>query len=69
MEAILTLADARSASFVEQADSLLNDAYRLAGYLLGGASDAEDAVQEALARAWQAWPSLRDKDRFEGRRV
>ena len=27
---------------------------------LVGASDAEDAAQEAVLRAWQAWPSLRD---------
>jgi RNA polymerase sigma-70 factor (ECF subfamily) len=65
VEAVLRLADARSATFVELADPLLNDSYRLAGYLLGSAPDAEDAVQEALSRAWQAWPRLRDKDRFE----
>ncbi len=65
MEAALTLADTWSMTFVELADPLLNDAYRLAGYLLGNATEAEDAVQEALTRAWQAWPSLRDKDRFE----
>ncbi len=65
MEAALTLADTWSVTFVELADPLLNDAYRLAGYLLGSAPDAEDAVQEALTRAWQAWPSLRDKERFE----
>jgi len=32
---------------------------RVAAALLGPA-DAEDAVQEASMRAWQAWPTLRD---------
>ena len=29
---------------------------------LVGISDAEDAAQEALMRAWRAWPSLREAD-------
>ena len=29
---------------------------------LVGASNADDAAQEALVRAWRAWPSLRDAD-------
>jgi len=37
-------------------------AYRLAGYLLGDACEAEDAVQDALEKAWQAWPKLRQTD-------
>ena len=28
---------------------------------LVGASDAEDAAQEAVVRAWRAWPALRDR--------
>ncbi|MFI5271925.1 MAG: RNA polymerase sigma factor [Ktedonobacterales bacterium] len=32
---------------------------RLAGALVGR-DDAEDAAQEAMLRAWQAWPTLRD---------
>jgi len=31
---------------------------------LVGVADAEDAAQEALMRAWQAWPSLRDLAAF-----
>src|SRR5579871_249049 len=31
---------------------------------LVGVADAEDAAQEALTRAWQAWPSLRDTAAF-----
>ena len=43
----------------------LLDAYaatltRVAAALVG-ASDAEDAAQEAVVRAWRAWPELRDR--------
>jgi RNA polymerase sigma-70 factor (ECF subfamily) len=49
------------------ADSLareLNGAYRLAGYLLADAAEAQDAVQEASVRAWRAWANLRERDKF-----
>jgi RNA polymerase sigma factor (sigma-70 family) len=52
-------------TFVDQAERVLDDAYRLAGYLLGDATEAQDAVQDALTRSWQAWSTLRDQDRFE----
>ena len=42
----------------------LPGAYRLAGFLLRDATDAHDATQDALERAWQAWPRLREVDRF-----
>jgi RNA polymerase sigma-70 factor, ECF subfamily len=29
-----------------------------------GIMDAEDAAQEAIVRAWQAWPTLRDREAF-----
>ena len=65
MEAAFALADVRPVTFVDLAERVLDDAYRLAGYLLGDASEAEDAVQDALTRSWQAWATLRDQDRFE----
>jgi RNA polymerase sigma-70 factor (ECF subfamily) len=42
----------------------LTSAYRLAGYLMADASAAEDAAQEAVLRAWQAFPRLRDESQF-----
>ena len=42
----------------------LTSAYRLAGYLIGDASAAEDAAQEAVLRAWKAFPRLRDESQF-----
>ena len=50
--------------FLRLADRQLRPAYRLAGYLLGSSDEAEDAVQEAILRAWRAWPNLRDESRF-----
>ena len=40
--------------------------YAVARLILRAAEPAEDAVQEALVRAWQELPSLRDPDRFDG---
>jgi RNA polymerase sigma-70 factor (ECF subfamily) len=39
-------------------------AYQLAGYLLGHAAEAEDAVGEAVARAWTRFDGLRDEGCF-----
>jgi RNA polymerase sigma-70 factor (ECF subfamily) len=40
----------------------LPSAYRVAGYILADATDAQDAVQEAMERAWNGWPKLRNPD-------
>lgn len=65
MEAAFAFADVRPVTFVDLAERVLDDAYRLAGYLLGDATEAEDAVQDALTRSWRAWATLRDQDKFE----
>ena len=39
--------------------------YAVARLIVRSADLAEDAVQEALVRAWQQLPSLRDPDRFD----
>jgi RNA polymerase sigma-70 factor, ECF subfamily len=44
----------------------LPGAYRLAGYILSDAIEAQDAVQEALERAWAGWPKLRNRDAAKG---
>ena len=53
-----------SRDYVRFARAEMTDAYRLAGYLLGDAHEAQDAVQDALVKAWRAWPSLRDPVAF-----
>src|SRR3954447_16744144 len=52
--------EAGTAWFRSLGDSELDRAYRLAGFLLGDASEAEDATQDALARAWGQRARLRD---------
>jgi RNA polymerase sigma-70 factor (ECF subfamily) len=52
------------ADFVRLATRHLDGAFKLAGYMLGDAGEAEDALQDALLRAWRAWPGLRDPDSF-----
>ena len=50
--------------FAQLANERLDAAYGLAGFLLGDTVEAQDALQEALLRAWRAWPSLRDETAF-----
>lgn len=53
-----------AAVFVGLVKPELPGAYRIAGYLLRDAAEAEDAAQEAVARAWESWAKLRDRQRF-----
>ena len=56
--------DARTALFLRLADREVGRGYRTAGYVLGNAAEAEEATQDAILRAWAAWPTMRDPDRF-----
>lgn len=51
------------AEFAAVLEGELPMAYRLAGYLLADAAEAQDAVQEASLRAWRGWPGLRERDK------
>jgi RNA polymerase sigma-70 factor (ECF subfamily) len=46
-------------------DSRLLQSYRLATLILRDRDEAEDATQEAIARAWSSWETLRDRTRFD----
>ena len=52
-------------AFEVLATSAADRLYAVARLILGSADVAEDAVQEALVRAWQQLPKLRDPDRFD----
>lgn len=57
-------ASVAATEYAATARAHLANGYRLAGYLLGDGAEAQDAVQEALIKAWRAWPNLRDPERF-----
>ncbi len=48
------------AGFIALLTGRLDDANRVATWILGDATAAEDAVQESAARAWRSRDSLRD---------
>jgi RNA polymerase sigma-70 factor (ECF subfamily) len=50
--------------FAEAVSGELAMAYRLAGYILADAVEAQDAVQEASVRSWRGWPNLREREKF-----
>ena len=52
-------------AFARRSDAYLARALGLACYILGDANEAEDATQEAMARAWKARWSLRQLDSFD----
>jgi RNA polymerase sigma-70 factor, ECF subfamily len=55
-----------AALFGHLAGAQLDEAYRLATFILGGdQAEAEDAVQDAALRAWQHFADLRDPGRFD----
>jgi RNA polymerase sigma-70 factor (sigma-E family) len=65
MEAVLTFGEATAlrrgtTAFEEAFPRLYADAYRVAYRLLGERSEAEDVAQEACARAYSRWSSIRD---------
>jgi RNA polymerase sigma-70 factor (sigma-E family) len=55
-----TTPPAPSVTFEEVFPVLIRDAYRVAYRLLGDRNDAEDVAQEACARAYSRWASVRD---------
>jgi RNA polymerase sigma-70 factor (ECF subfamily) len=55
---------ATAAEYSRAARERVAGAYRLAGLLLGDAAEAQDAVQDALVKAWRSWDSLRDPASF-----
>ena len=64
-----TLTDTRAADRGQQFSTLvtarLDRAYRLAGLVLADAGDAEDAVGDAIVRAWAGFGKLRDPAGFD----
>ena len=53
-------------AFEELVARVLDRCYVTAAQILRDPAAAEDAVQEAMIRAWRDLPTLRDPDRFEG---
>jgi RNA polymerase sigma-70 factor (ECF subfamily) len=60
----LAPAQAIDTEFATALSEELPGAYRLAGYMMADASEAQDAVQDASVRAWRAWSQLRDREKF-----
>src|ERR1700759_1536176 len=55
-----TTVHASTLTFEEGFPVLIRDAYRVAYRLLGNRSEAEDVAQEACARTYSRWASVRD---------
>lgn len=61
-----TATEADRAWFADQVEELLPELYGRARRLCRHRANAEDLVAEAVAKAWEALPSLDDRDAFRG---
>lgn len=61
--AVVSARLSREEAFDRLIDRELASAYRTAAVLLGSWTEAEDATQDALEKAWRQWNRLRDDDR------
>lgn len=61
-----SVSDARDEALDRLARTVARRGYAIARDLLGDAGEAEDAVQESLARACGGYGGLRDRDALEG---
>jgi RNA polymerase sigma-70 factor (ECF subfamily) len=64
LQAVAARGRAIDADFASALADELAGAYRLAGYLLADAAEAQDAVQEASVRAWRGLANLREREKF-----
>jgi RNA polymerase sigma-70 factor (ECF subfamily) len=55
----------RATAFLELAERHLDASYRLARAILHDRAEAEDATHDAVVKAWQQFPALRDVSHFE----
>jgi len=62
--ATVALTQADRAWFAEAVDALLPELYGTAVRLCRDRTEGEDLVAEAVAKAWEALPSLHDRDAF-----
>ncbi len=60
-----TIASNSDELFRSNLESRLAAGYRLASVILGNPSDAEDATQDALERAWRSRNRLREPEHFD----
>jgi DNA-directed RNA polymerase specialized sigma24 family protein len=57
--------DERAEAFACWARQRMPQAYRMAVSILRDEAAAQDAVQDAVVRAWVAWPRLRERSRLD----